>query len=149
MAKGNKWGRPAKINEQRLAAAKKVIADENNIVCLTDEDLLDEINDSLKPEHQVSQTTFEEYKAWKKLKDAEKQALLDEFSGLYKKALRKQKKNLLNKMVKDFDKRQRYAWIVERKFDEWNIRSIGVQKHEVTGKDGKPLFESVKITVVK
>ena len=54
---------------------------------------------------------------------------------LYKKALTIQKKNLFKKLQSDDDKWQKYAWIIERKFDDWNLRS----KQEVTGKDGKDL----------
>ena len=116
--------RPAVINQRWLDAAKKAIEDDSNILCLTDQELLDEINDNLEPCHRLKKDTFEEYKKGVKLKDRQKQAMLDEFSLLYRKALRKMKKQLVTFMVTDPDKRQRYAWIIERKFKEWNIRGI-------------------------
>lgn len=143
----NKWWRPPKINEVWLEKAKEVIADDNNVVCLTDEDLLEEINDWLDSKHTISTSSFEAYKRWDPLKDKRATELLQEFSRLYKKAIRKQKKNLLNMMVKEPDKRQKFARIIERKFEERNLRKIG----ETTLKWDKesPLFDGIEVTIVR
>lgn len=144
--KGVVW-RPPKITNTRLERAKEVIADENNVVCLTDADLLDEINDWLEEKYTISTSSFEAYKRWDKLKNKEATELLKDFSRLYKKAIRVQKKNLMNKMVLEPDKWQKYAWIIERKFDEWNLRKIS----DTTLKWDKenPLFDKVEIKVKK
>jgi hypothetical protein len=60
--------------------------------------------------------------------------LMQEFSGLYKKALLKQRDDLFIKLQNDEKARQKWAWIIERKFDNWNIRMK--QETEISGKNG-------------
>ena len=87
-------------------------------------------NDLVEEKQQIADRTFERWK----LGDV-KDSIYFDFCRLYKKALTIQKKNLFKKLQSDDDKWQKYAWIIERKFDDWNLRS----KQEVTGKDGKDL----------
>lgn len=47
----------------------------------------------------------------------------ESFCRLIKKHLIKQKQKLFQAMVSAPKDRQKYAWIIERKFDEWNIRN--------------------------
>ena len=126
-----KGGRPAKLNEVRLAKAEEVLSNGNNIVCLTDEDLCAEINEGLDEEYQINKRTFERYKAGEPIKDPSTQQLLQKFCRLIEKGLREQKKNLLVKMTEENQNWTKRARIIERKFDEWNIR----HKQEVVTKD--------------
>ena len=126
-----KIGRPTKRNDIWLEAAEKVILSED-VVLFTDEDLVDEINEQLDHKDQISQRT---YQRWKKkvVEDSFDEVDLtgQEFCRLIKKGLRKQKKLLFNTLKID-DKWQRWAWILERKFDEWNLRHI----KDITSSDG-------------
>ena len=142
-----KLGRPAKINQVWLDKAEEVISDQRNIRCLTDKKLLFEINYGLDEKHQICQTTFEEYKAWKKLKDPEKAEMLERFTGLYKKALNEQSKWLMQAMLEDSDKWQKYAWIMERKLNEWNLRIITDNTHK--GDKEAPLIKEINVNIKK
>ena len=53
------------------------------------------------------------------------------FLHLIKKALFKEKKRLLELLAKDDKQWQRYAWILERKFDDWNIKMKSEVDHNV------------------
>jgi DNA-binding MarR family transcriptional regulator len=55
-----------------------------------------------------------------------------EFCPLIKKALRNQKENLFKKFSNDDRAWQRWAWIIERKFSEWNLKNINENKNENT-----------------
>lgn len=122
-------GRPSKLLTW-IEAFKKVVNEDINAIILTDDELRMLTNDLVEEKQQVADRTFESWKA-----GGVKDPLYFEFMRLYKKALTIQKKNLFKKLQSDDDKWQKYAWIIERKFDDWNLRS----KQEVTGKDGKDL----------
>ena len=117
-------GRPPKISKTWLDKAEEVISDVWNVRCLTDKKLLFEINYDLDEKYRISESTFEAYKRWDPLKDPKAMELLKQFSRLYKKALNEQSKRLMQAMIKDSDKWQKYAWIMERKLTEWNLRII-------------------------
>lgn len=130
--KGNKYavgansGRRTKMTSNTIQVIKQVIDD--NILFCKDEELIDSINELLPKEDQISYITFSKWKA------GDSQAnnpLFEEFLYLIKKALVKEKKRLLEKLETDKIAWQRWAWILERKFDEWNIRSKGEVNHNV------------------
>ena len=114
-------GRPPKI-EKFSQAINEVMNRDHSVgyaIIHTDEDLLSMVNDILDPEDRVSERTFRNYKAGE-LKD---QALLDVFLPLYKKALDGQKRNLFERLADEPPGAwQKWAWILERKFDEWSLR---------------------------
>ena len=126
-------GRPTKLTNKFLKTAERILfEDELSAIIFTDAELRDLINDQLEKHERISQTRWEEWKAGNM-----KAPIVEEFRGLYKKALMIQKRNLFDQLTKDDKSWQRFAWIIERKFDDWNLR----KKTEVTGKDGKDLFE--------
>lgn len=122
-------GRPTKLLTW-IEAFQKVVNEDINAIILTDDELRMLTNELVEENQQITDRTFESWKAGD-LKDR----IYFDFLRLYKKALTIQKKNLFKKLQSDDDKWQKYAWIIERKFDDWNLRS----KQEVTGKDGKDL----------
>jgi len=129
-----KWWAPRKLNDRRIKSADKILNEELNIIILTDEELCILINEWVEEEDRISYRTFQYYKAdingWKNIDDNidiidEERETLWEFLRLYKKALITQRKNLFKKMSNSDEKqRQKYAWIIERKFSEWNLRII-------------------------
>lgn len=140
--KVNKWWRPSKI-QGFLVWMKKVIEEDINAIILTDEELFTLANDELEEKYQISYTTFKVYKASKK--DEEK-AWYSEFQSLYKKALTKQKKDLFDSLKSDPQAWQRFAWIIERKFDSWNLRKIvewEINKKIVISKEDAELLDEV------
>lgn len=146
MSTQDKGGRPSKLTKQFLDVAEEVIEDGLNVIILTDEELLVKINAKLvtkyplQPELTVSERTFIRWKTKWKACDTEEQfiALEEaeekgettmnhknflEFCHLIKKAMIDQKTALFASMLKD-DKWQRYAWIIERKFESWNLKQV-------------------------
>ena len=124
-----KAGRPSKINKF-LEVAKKVLWNEK-LMLLTDEELVDEINDHLKDKEKISHRTF---RRWKASDFEEKENLGKDFVLLLKKALRDQKANLFEKYQNEKGAWQKWAWIIERKFSEWNLKNINenTTKHSGT-----------------
>lgn len=114
--------RPSKM-PKFLIAMDKVLNDDINAIIMTDEELLLMANEELAEAEQISDTTFENWKGWR----IEDEELYKGFLVLYKKAILKQKSDLFWSMKTD-SQWQRYAWIIERKFDAWNLRNIWVQK---------------------
>ncbi len=131
MKKKNKGGRPTKLTKNFLQKAEDVLFTGINSIIFTDEELRELINDRLKPEETISDTRWQEWKAGR-LKDP----IVDKFRGLYKKALKIQKQNLFRKLESDDKSWQRFAWIIERKFSDWNLHKI--IKADLTSK-GKEL----------
>ena len=89
--------------------------------------------------------TFARYKAaYFKLEDEDgkvpristkAKGLFEKFCHVIKKHLARQKQSLFQNLV-DSHLRQKYAWIIERKYDDWNLRNKGEMnmKGEITQK---------------
>jgi len=119
--------RKTKLTDKFIQVTQNVVNEGDNAILFTDQELLEEINESLPESEQISKRTFERY--------IEKNEV-PEFCRIIKKARRIQKRNLLTQMkqAKAGDW-QKYAWILERKFsDEFNLK----KKTEVSGGE-KPI----------
>ena len=136
-------GRKSKLNQIFLKVANSVVSSENNAIIFTDEELLIQINEKLPATARISQRTFER---WKVANSADKDDGLSstglEFCRLIKRALMAQKARLFELLGKDSTGWQRFAWILERKFKEWNIRN-DVQKVALTNTAGQDVFQSI------
>jgi len=127
-----KLGRPTKMTEKFIKVTKKVLGmdkkDSINTIIFTDEELIDEINEQLEEGERISKSTFSNWKA-----NSLHSKNLDEkgkiFLSLIKKSIRVQKKFLFQKFKNELVW-QKWAWIIERKYDNWNIR----HKTEHSGK---------------
>ncbi len=115
--KKRKEGSPTKLTEEVIESIRQVIS--NNILAYTDEELVVEINELLPLE---SRFGYEAFSKWKRGVSQADNPLYPEFLRLVKKALIKEKQRLLESLEKDKGQWQRFAWILERKFDEWNIK---------------------------
>ena len=103
-------------------------------VIFTDEELVDMVNEMLDEEDRISYRTFQRYKAGE-IKDDDDVGIIPLFVSSYKRALRSQKANLQMKLATDVPGGwQRYAWILERKFDEWNLRAKSVDETPDVGR---------------
>jgi len=109
-------GRPTKLTQRFKEVLGSILKDGTKAL-LTDETLLFLVNQELSKEEQVSNGTFERWKS-AGTKDSRGQ----EFRVLIKKALTLEQTNLLNEIRKGKNNWQSRAWILERKFDEWNLR---------------------------
>ena len=91
----------------------------------TDEDLVELVNEYLDEEDRICYRTFLRYKAGDHIEGD----VIPVFVSCYKKALRLQRENLLESLGTDVPGGwQRWAWIMERKFDEWNLRDKKVDE---------------------
>ena len=124
----DKGGRPSKLTENVVEVFEKIV-DEKVLYC-TDEELFALLNDELEEKDRVSYRTFQRWKAGELQEPNE---TFDEFRRVIKKALIKEKERLLIELQKDKQAWQRWAWIIERKFDEWNIRNKSEIDHTTKG----------------
>lgn len=126
----NKGGRP---KVRPFVSAFKCVIDAahpvGHAIIYTDADLLIATNRELrnrgKGEHQISKATFER---WKKGETRVEE--LEEFRELYRESLLEQASNLFARLADKEEQRSwgRWAWIIERKFDEWNLRAKSVDE---------------------
>ena len=120
-------GRPSKI-EAFLEVAEGVLFQED-LMLLTDEELVFVINERLPEEDQITDRTFQNWKSGE---------VKDEFSAQFfrvmKRALILQKQSLFNKFGNDDKAWTRWAWIIERKFSEWNLKHISENKNDNNNK---------------
>ena len=121
MSQGEGGGRPTKIHKF-LAAAEKILNHDMNAIIHTDDGLRLMINDTLPKADRICEATFQNWKAEAVSGTVEKEAVR-RFLGLYKKALTIQRDSLFKSLKEDEKTWQKWAWIIERKFDEWNIRN--------------------------
>lgn len=132
--KKHPWGRPSKY-KNFLVWLEKALNEKNdkwewiNSIILTDEELFLLANDYLDENDRICYMTFKNFKA-SAIKEEED--TYNEFLSLYKKAILKQKKNLFDKLQGDEWQWQKYAWIIERKFSEWNLKKVSESTVKVT-----------------
>ena len=119
--------RPSKID--RFIEVAKDVLFRDGVMLLTDEELVFLINENLEEKEKVAQVTF---KKWKSGDYSELGETGKEFLSLIKKALIIQKENLFKKFSNDDRAWQRWAWIIERKFSEWNLKNINENKNDNT-----------------
>ena len=108
-----------------INAFQKVIeANPFDVVSMTDEELLFQCNSLLKEGSKISDRTFERWK-----NKEEESPIFQEFCRLYKQALTQQKRELFRRLQSEPAQWQRFAWIIERKFSDFNLRSITENKN--------------------
>jgi len=123
----SKMGRPPKI-KTFISVAEDVLF-RDGLMLLTDEELVFLINEELEQKYKVSDRTFARWKAKQFNEDDD---IGKTFVMLIKKALIIQKENLFKKFSNDDRAWQRWAWIIERKFSEWNLKNINENKNDNT-----------------
>lgn len=134
----NNKRRPTKLTDHFLSVAEDIINNDMNAIIYTDEQLLFLINDKLEEKDRITDRTFENWKSG--ASPVNEQDKLDNFFALLKKALAKQQATLFLNLKKDQKVWQKWAWIIERKFDNWNIRQK--VNNDVTS-GGKPITYTV------
>jgi hypothetical protein len=124
-------GRPSKLNDEVLKAFKDVLAD-NQALYLTDEELFHLINERLDEDNTFCYTTFKNWKRGNLELGKLESDNYKQFLSLLKNALIKEKVRLLKKLEDgDNGNWTRFAWILERKFDDWNLRKKIDSKSEL------------------
>ena len=103
----------------------------NPVVVYTDKELVEFVNMHLDERDQISIASFERYKKGEIVDDE----YVHLFVRAYKRALFLQKRRLMESLEDDVPGGwQRYAWILERKFDEWNLRAKSVDETPDVGR---------------
>lgn len=127
MEERKKTGRPAKIGKF-TDALQRVLSTEHGVgyaIIYTDIDLIEMTNDLLDEDDRITGETFRKYKNG----ELQDEPYLNIFLGVYKRALREQSANLFERLQSEPPGAwQKWAWIIERKFDDWNLRSRNVDE---------------------
>jgi len=123
-------GRPSKISN--FINMMQVVFDElendtaispnGSTFFFTDVELFEMVNLSLQKEDQIHMSTFQKWKAMSLKGDSVDHPVFEDFLRLIKKAQLKQKRALGHKLVTDDRCWTRWAWILERKFDDMNLK---------------------------
>lgn len=126
-------GRPSKLPRflEAFACVVDVSHPVGRAIIHTDKDLLRMTNRELSEKDRISMTAFESYKRGDLDDDGgEMSLLLDEFYDIYMEALESQRENLFQRMMEKGEARSwgRWSWIIERKFDDWNLRKKQVDE---------------------
>lgn len=128
MERKSNAGRKSKMPKFIEALNKVLNENPRDAVIMTDEELRYMCNELLDEGDQISKRTFISRK-----NGEEESEEYYQFLHLYKKALLRQKRELFQKLETDDKSRQRFAWIFERKFDEWNLRKISEVDNKISG----------------
>ena len=116
MARPSKIERFSQVLEEVLNRPKGV----GMAIMHTDADLIFLVNEGLEPDERIADITFRKWKSGEATQD---DALRDVFLSLYKRALMNQRDALFDSMAEEPPGAwQKWAWILERKFDEWSLR---------------------------
>ena len=122
-----KQGRPPKWEAFTLMMEKVLEGEEvvGNAIIHTDMELLDMVNEQLPEAQRISGESFKSYKAG----EVDDETIAGVFVTCYKRAMRIQRESLMAEMTSDIPGGwQKWAWIMERKFDEWNLRSKSINE---------------------
>lgn len=107
----------SKLTDKFLEVANQVLNEDLNSIVFTNEELVDAINENLEESERISKRTFQRWSN----DEAQKN---EQFVTLIKKARRIQKGNLLKELRDVPNNWQRFAWILERKFTEYNLKKV-------------------------
>lgn len=114
-----------------LPALKEVL-DSDNILLLSDKDLVFLVNQKLQPDERITDECFSMWKSNKR--NAPSEEIGKQFIELIQFALIRQKMSIERKMFDETNSTnwQRWAWLLERKFEEWNLKHISenINKNE-------------------
>jgi len=130
--------RKPKLNINFLRAAHDVINDKgkNNALILNDYELLILINKKLERKERICNDTYYNWKTTIKEHGVEALSpIAREFYRMIKEAEVAQKQGLFARMSNDGFGWQRFAWLLERKYDDWNLKAKTESKSVVINTD--------------
>jgi hypothetical protein len=118
-------GRPSKA-PRFIEAVRELIPDDDDwnswVIACTDEDLLFMLNSKLDVEERISESTWRRYKRGEAGIARQDEECLSVFLTVYKRSLLGMKRMCVEKLEADIPGGwQRWAWMLERKYDEWNM----------------------------
>ena len=99
------------------------------VIAMTDESLLDILNDIVDESERITERTFRRYKAGEVVVEEPDYKYVRMFVSSYKKALHHQAYMLSRALAEGIPGEwQKYAWLLERKFDDFNLRQKQVDE---------------------
>ena len=124
--------RPTKLTQRVLTVFQRVLTEDHNSLVCTDEELCILVNDYLNEHERISYRTFQRYKAKamrmmteeEETKEEETQPddtakLYQKLYILWRKAIIKQKNQLMTQVLEAKQGWQRFKWLLEKKMAEW------------------------------
>lgn len=117
--------------DKKLIEVLTKIVEDPYFYILTNIEIYDAICDELGDDY----ISFETFKSWSAGRRSENSENYNVFARLMSRAKTKQKINILKKLEKDEKAWQRYAWILERKYKDFNKidKSDNKNKNEHSG----------------
>jgi CRISPR/Cas system CMR subunit Cmr4 (Cas7 group RAMP superfamily) len=126
-----KVGRPRKISRfiQQFECVLEESHPVGNAIIFSDKELVFLTNDRLEPHERIEESTLAKWKKYE-FKSEKDQAEAEEFRRLYEKHLLLQRQRLFEMMMAKSESRSwnRYLAVIERKFDDWNLRTKSVDE---------------------
>lgn len=122
----SKLGAPSKLNQDYINAFSRVVNNKLNAVYLNLEEIHLLTNFEMGDHNYICFNTFDN---WRKAKLTN--PFVADFLGVYKKALINQKLMLFEKFENDKGAWQKWAWVIERKFEDWNLKRISETKADI------------------
>lgn len=129
-----KQGRPTKLTQELIDAINKVLNDKD-IIVMTDEELVMFLNEELPKENKISDIAFAKWKGGELPEINADKKIIKKFLYVIKKALYTERFNLLKDLKKGENNWQSKAWILERKFNEWNLKHIAETDIKINPED--------------
>ena len=124
-------GRRRKVHRFIEEAEKLLFEDRaiGNAIALTDNDIRVLVNSKIDKGDRICEGRFSEWKRGYYNDESERQ-LGESFRDMYFKALADQKRALFSALSDKGESRSwgRWAWVLERKFDEWNLRTRSIDE---------------------
>ena len=114
-------GRPSKLTDKFLRILKKIVNHNINAIIYTDIDIIMLTNNQLSENERIDRNRWHEWKVGN-LKD--NSGRLQKFHDIVHTALLQQKQILFDRYENDEKSWQKWSWIIERKFSEWNLKKL-------------------------
>lgn len=143
-------GRHTKINDRIVKAFDKIVNDDINAIIFTDDELVTEVNWILPEKDKFSLSAFKDWKGYAVgVKDPNSTNEYNlrrykQIGTIIKKALTRQKKELFDSLKSDDKAWQRFAWILERKFSEWNLKQKVENEIKIEKKARSAILDRLK-----
>lgn len=149
---GEGGGRPKKLSDKIIRILKKLLKNEKNVKYCTDEELILLINEKLNDKEKISIDTWKRWKKGDFKRDDEQldiwgeteESIYQKFCTLTALALIEQKHALFENLEAADRTWSKWAWIIERKFTDWNLRQIIESTEDVLLKTNEDLDQNKK-----
>ncbi|MBT4681537.1 MAG: hypothetical protein HOB70_00675 [Chloroflexi bacterium] len=142
--------RPTIISDTIIDAFKEVLSEDLNAIILTDKELVILVNDRLPSPERFSWSAYKDWKAFasgeKSDTTLENMRRYEELGSLIVRSLITQKRHLFKKLQSE-SQWHKFAWIIERKFSEWNLKHVSEVKDNTKDKFERAIARAEEIAL--